>query len=187
MALASCRTEIEREITDYKYFDVPTSDTAGGPVLYAVTDEEHLQYGARVAYVSSTGDTVIPLGKYAYYGTDTLIHYANVIELPNDSTYGRQIAIDRNQRVLFDLVMFDNGSEPFIEGLTRVYRNGKMGYANKYGQVAIPCIYEYAKQFENSKAQVTFDAVEYIDMDEHTRVESDDWFEIDKTGKRIKK
>ena len=187
MALSSCRTEIESEIIDYEYFNVINSDTTGGSVLYAVTDEEYLQYGARVAYVSSTGDTIIPLGKYAYYGTDTLIHYANVIELPNDSTYGRQIAIDRNQRVLFDLVMFDNGPEPFSEGLIRVFRNGKMGYANKYGQVVIPCIYEYAKQFENSKAQVTFDAVEYIDMDEHRIVESDDWFQIDKAGKRIKK
>ena len=129
--------------------------------------------------------TIIPFGKYAYYGTDTLEFYANVIEHPNDSTYGRQIAIDRNQNILFDIVMFDNGPEPFNENLTRVLRNGKMGYANKFGQIIIPCEYDYAKWFENGKAVVTYNAKEYFDLDDHKRVESDEWFVIDKKGKKI--
>ncbi len=187
ITLSSCRQNKEGVITNHEYYDIYPSDTSGEPGLTAVTDEEFLQYGARVAFINYSGDTIIPFGKYAYYGTDTLIHYANVIKLSNDSTYGRQIAIDRNQRVLFDLVMFDNGPEPFSEGLTRILRNGRMGYANEYGQIVIPCIYDYATHFENGKAQVTFDAVEYNDIDEHRRVESDEWLEIDREGKRIKK
>ena len=182
----SCRKYIQKETTDYKYFDRPKSDTVSTNKLKAITDEEYLQYGVRVAFVSENNDTIIPFGKYAYYGTDTLEFYANVIEHPNDSTYGRQIAIDKNQNVLFDIVMFDNEPEPFNDGLTRVLRNGKMGYANKFGQIVIPCEYDYAKWFDNGKAEVTYNAKEYFDLEEHKRVESDEWFEIDKKGKKLK-
>jgi len=186
IALFSCREYIDKETTNYQYFDKPISDTISTEKLKAVTDEEYLQYGVRVAFVNKKNDTIIPFGKYAYYGTDTLEFYANVIEHANDSTYGRQVAIDRNQNILFDIVMFDNGPEPFNDGLTRVLRNNKMGYSNKFGQIVIPCEYDYAKWFENGKAEVTYNAKEYLDLDEHRRVESDEWFEIDKKGKKLK-
>jgi hypothetical protein len=186
LTLLSCRQYIdEREVTNYEYYNVQGSDTIPEPIILARTDEEYLQYGARVAYVKVNGDTIIPFGKYAYYGTDSLEHYANVLEHPNDSSWGRQIAINRNQKILFDLVIFDNGPDLFNEEVTRVLRNGKMGYANKFGQVVIPCIYDYAKWFENGKAEVTFNVKEYLDLDEHSRVESDEWFEINKKGQRI--
>ena len=181
----SCKNHIKKEVTNHKYYDRPISDTVSTTKLRAVTNQEYLQFGVSVAYVNENNDTIIPFGKYAYYGTDTLEFYANVLEHPNDTTYGRQIAIDRNQNVLFDIVMFDNGPEPFNEGLTRVLRNGKMGYANKYGQVVIPCEYEFAKWFENGKAEVTYNVKAYYDLDDHKRVESDEWFEIDKEGNKI--
>lgn len=186
LTITACRQQIDRIYIDYDYHDVSISDTMATSMLFAITDEEFLQYGARVAYVDNLGDTVIPFGRFAYYGTDTLIHYANVMELVNDSTYGRRIGINRNQEILFDLVMFDNGPEPFNEGLTRVFRDGKMGYANRFGQVVIPCIYDYAKWFENETAEVTFNATIFIDNYEHRQVESDEWFKIDKSGQRLK-
>ena len=185
ITIFSCRKYIDKETTNYHYFDKQISDTISTEKLKAVTNEKYLQYGVKVAFVNENNDTIIPFGKYAYYGTDTLEFYANVIEYPNDSAYGRQIAIDRNQNILFDLVMFDNGPEPFNENLTRVLRNGKMGYANKFGQIIIPCEYDYAKWFENGKAEVTYNAKEYFDLDDHKRVESDEWFVIDKKGNKI--
>lgn len=185
LIVSACRQYIEREITDYKYYDTQDSDTISSDTLIAVTDEDYLQYGSRVAYVNFNGDTIIPFGLFAYFGTDTLIHFAIVLEQPNDTVFGRQIAIDRNQNILFDIVMFDNGPESFHDGLLRVLRNGKMGYANRFGQIVIPCIYDYAKWFENGQAEVTFKAKEYIDMEEHRRVESDEWFKIDKKGNTI--
>jgi hypothetical protein len=182
----SCRKYIDKETTNYKYFDRPISDTTSTDKLKIVTNEKYLQYGVRIAFVNEDNDTIIPFGKYAYYGTDTLEFYANVIEHPNDSTYGRQIAIDRNQNILFNIVMFDNGPEPFNDGVTRVLRNGKMGYVNKFGQIVIPFKYDYVKWFEHGKAEVTFNAKEYLDLDEHKRVESDEWFEIDKKGNKLK-
>jgi len=186
LTITSCRQKIEREYVDRDYSDIATTDTIATSILIAVTDEEFLQYGARVAYVDNLGDTIIPFGKFAYYGTDTLLHYANVLESYSDGTVGRQVGIDRNQNILFDLVMFDNGPEPFNEGLTRVLRDGKMGYANKFGQVVIPCIYDYEKWFDKGVAKVTFKATEYLDGEEHRRVESDEWFTIDKRGQKVK-
>jgi len=83
--------------------------------------------------------------------------------------------------------MFDNGLEPFNEGLIRVLRNGKMGYANKYGRIVIPCIYDYAGWFEKGNANVTFNAVEYLDGDGHPKADSHEWFEIDKNGSKMNK
>ncbi len=185
LVVSSCRQYIKREITDYKYNNVQDSDKFSTDSLIAITDEEYLQYGSRVAYINSNGDTIIPFGHFAYFGTDTLIHFATVLEYPNETEFGRKIAIDRNQNILFDIVMFDNGPESFHDGLLRVLRNGKMGYVNRFGQIVIPCIYDYAKWFDNGQAEVTFKAKEYIDMEEHRRVESDEWFKIDKKGNKI--
>jgi len=182
----SCRKYIGKKTTNYQYFDKPVSDTISTGKLTAVTDEEYLQYGVRVAYVNEKNDTIIPFGKYAYYGTDTLEYYANVIEHPNDNTYRRLIAIERNQNILFDAVLFNNGPEPFVEGLARVIRNEKMGFTNKFGQVVIPCVYDFAKSFKNGKAEVTYNATEYLNMDKHKKVESDKWFVIDKKGNKLK-
>ena len=185
LIFSSCRQYIKREKTDYKYYNVQDSDKFSTDSLIAITDEEYLQYGSRVAYINSNGDTIIPFGHFAYFGTDTLIHFATVLEHPNETEFGRQIAIDPNQNILFDIVMFDNGPESFHDGLLRVLRNGKMGYANRFGQSVIPCIYDYAKWFDNGQSEVTFKAKEYIDMEEHRRVESDEWFKIDKQGNKI--
>lgn len=184
LIFSACRQNTKQEITRYDYYDVLESDTKSTDPLIAVTDEEFLEYGSKVAYVDAKGDTIIPFGQFAYFGTDTLIHFANVLEYPNDSTRGRQIAIDRNQNILFDIVMFDNGPDAFSEGLLRVLRNGKMGYANRFGQIVIPCIYDFARWFENGQAEVTLKAKEFIDG-EHKRVVSDEWFKIDKNGNRI--
>lgn len=185
LIFSSCREHIKREITHYKYCNASEEDSLSQDFLVAVTNEEYLEYGSSVAYVNTKGDTIIPFGRYVYFGTDSLFHFANVMLLPTDTCVARQVAIDKNQRILYDIVIFDNGPDPFSEGYVRVLRNGKMGYANKYGQIVIPCIYAFAKQFANGKAEVAFHAKEYMDLDEHRRVESDEWFKFDRKGNRI--
>lgn len=184
LAFVSCRNYIEREQTNFEYHNIENSDATELQPLIAVTNEKYLQYGSDVAYMNIQRDTIVPFGKFAYFGTDTLNYYANVLVHPNDSTYGRGVGIDRHGNILFDLVYFDNGPDYFNEGLTRVLRNRKMGYANEKGEVVIPCQYAFAKWFQNGVAEVTFEAKQYRDVDEHLRVESDSWFEIDKQGNR---
>jgi len=186
-SIFSCGQKSVIEETDYKYYDKSQLDITTQEILIAVTDEQFLQYGSRVAYVNRKGDTIIPFDKYAYLGTDTLTHYANVIEFLKDSSYGRWIAIDRNQNILYDIVFFDNGPDYFKEGFIRGKRNGKMGFANKYGQIVIPCKYDFVWWFEDGKAQVTYNALEIRDkFEDPTTIESDEWFYIDKNGNKIK-
>ena len=182
---SACRQPEKRITTDYQYYDLKESEIQIRDNLIAVTNEDFLQYGSKLAYIKSNGDTIIPFGRFAYFGTDTLIYFATVLEHLNDTTWGRKIAIDRNQNILFDIVMFDNGPELFYDGLLRVIRNGKMGYSDSLGQIVIPCIYDYAKSFDNGQAEVTFKAKEYRDNGEYKRVESDEWFKIDRRGNKI--
>ncbi|WP_439185186.1 WG repeat-containing protein [Carboxylicivirga taeanensis] len=186
IVLLACAQTHSTKTTSGNYFDKSKQDTLIQGVLIAVTNEEYLQYGAPVAYINERCDTVIPFGKYAYLGTDTLKHFACVIDYSNDGSYGKWLAIDSEQNTLFDIVSFDNGPDYFQEGLVRVKRNGKMGYANQYGQVIIPCRYDFAWWFENGLAKVTLDAeVVKNKYDEHSRVEADEWFYIDKHGNRL--
>lgn len=188
VSISSCVQKSEKEATNYhSYFDKSVTDTIAQEALMVVSDEEYLQYGSRVAYLNTKGDTIIPFSKYGYLGTDTMTYYANVIEFSKDSSYGRWVAIDRNLKTLYEIVPFDGGPDYFHEGLVRVKRNGKMGFADKYGQIVIPCKYDFVWWFENGKAKVTFDAIEIKNKyDGHTRIESDQWFYIDKNGKKIK-
>lgn len=181
----SCRNYIEQEQTNYQYHNIENSDKTELEPLIAVTNEEYLQYGSDVAFVNIQGDTIVPFGNFAFFGTDTLNYYANVLLYANDSTYGRPVGIDRTGNILFDLVNYDNGPDYFNEGLTRVQRNGKMGFANKRGEIVIKCQYAFARWFYDGVAQVTFEAKQYRDVDEHLRVESDTWFEVDKQGNQI--
>ncbi|WP_430811898.1 MULTISPECIES: WG repeat-containing protein [unclassified Carboxylicivirga] len=185
LAIISCKQHSDSEHSNCQYFDKTSVDTSAADMLIAITDEDYLQYGARIAFVNADKDTIIPYGKYTYLGSDTLKHYANVMVYKNDSLHGRFVAIDRNENILYDIVFFDNGPDYFHEGLVRVLRNGKMGFANKYGQVVIPCEYDFARRFKNGKAEVTYRATQFLDSEEHKQVLSDEWFQIDKSGNKI--
>jgi hypothetical protein len=181
-ALWSCQSQTGQAVVTQEgtYADITAIDTNRTTLLIVVSEsKEQLGYGDPVAFIDEKGDTLIPFGKYAYFGTDTLRYYANVLE---DGS--KPVAINAKGEVLFNLFIFDNGPDYFVEGLTRVKRNGKMGFANQYGQVVIPCQYDFAKPFENGRAEVTFEA-ETVPDGEYTRVESEEWFFIDKMGKRL--
>lgn len=153
-------------------------------MLYAVSAEGDLENGSDVAYLKAAGDTVIPFGRYGYFGTDSFQYFAQVILHGTDTTPGRTVGIGPDGAVIFDLVLYDNAPDPMQDGLMRVSRDGKMGFANDRGEIVIPCIYDHAEGFENGKARVTFQATRHADG-EHTRVESTEWFFINMKGEPV--
>lgn len=186
LGFSACSQQLNDKIANYTYYNKPIYDTLVEELLFPITCEEEIEAGVKIAYINNKGDTIIPFGKYLYLGTDTLKYYANVVEIINDSIVNRWIAIDRNQNILFELVSFENGPDIFHEGLVRVIRNRKMGFANQYGQIVIPCIYDYVWWFENGIAQVTLKSkIVKEKHGEHESVVSDQWFFIDKNGKII--
>ncbi len=131
-------------------------------------------------YINSRGDTIIPAGKYVFCYTDTFKNFAIVM----DSTY-RCIGIDRNENELYEVKWFDNGPDPLSEGLFRIIKNGRTGYANKDGEIVIPPQFECTTPFKNGKAKVSYDC-QFVKEGEYTRMKSKHWIYIDKSGNTIK-
>ncbi|OHX65413.1 WG repeat-containing protein [Flammeovirga pacifica] len=151
--------------------------------LIAFSSDSLIELGSPIGYVDAQGDTIIPIGKYSHCWVDTLKHFAIVFD--SIKTNNEVFAIDRNENRLFDIYFFDNWIDEPQEGLFRVKRNGKVGFANENGEIVIPCIYSCAYRFYDGIAQVAFNCETTKDWDEHTTLKSDEWFFIDKKGNRI--
>ncbi|MEP0005438.1 MAG: WG repeat-containing protein [Balneola sp.] len=153
--------------------DLNPSDT-----LFRIYKGELYELGVPSGYVNQKGDTVIPIGKYQYCFFDTVTIYAIVGD--KSGFY----AIDQKENRLYEVYWLDNGPDYIKDGLFRIKRNDKIGYANTKGEIVIEPQFDCANAFENEKARVTFDC-ELKKVGEHTEMKSDNWIYIDKTGKRI--
>ncbi len=142
---------------------------------------EQDEIGTRCGYVhSSTGDTVIAIGKYYYCYTDTIRTYGIVVK--HDNTC---VAIDRKGKELFRVYWFDNGPDYASDGLFRIIQNGKIGYADTAGNIIIPPMYECAEPFANGMAKVATQCSVVADG-EHKIWSSEQWFWIDKAGNKVR-
>jgi hypothetical protein len=86
--------------------------------------------------------------------------------------------------VISGVVVMDNGADRFHDGLVRIVRNGKYGFANPSGQVVAPLIYDGAMNFENSRA-VVCKGCESKCVDsgcEYHSFAGGEWFQIDVKG-----
>ncbi len=138
------------------------------------------EIGVQCAYVNHKGDTIIPFGKYHYCYTDTFKKYAIVLK-----NNGKCVAIDKNEKELFEVFWFDNGPDYIKDGLFRIVENRKIGYANEVGQVVIKPQFKFAFPFKSGKAKVTLEG-KLIKDGEHSYWKSDHWFFIDKKGAIVK-
>lgn len=131
-------------------------------------------------YVNSNDEVIIPVGKYSYCFTDTFENMAIVYD-----TIRGFVGIDRSEKILFDIFIYDNGPDYVVEGLFRIVKNGLIGYANLDGEIVIEPKYKCAYPFENGKAEVSLDCQE-DEMGEHTMWVGGTWITIDKEGKEVK-
>ncbi|SRR5581483_2564373 len=94
----------------------------------------------------------------------------------------------RGTVVIADVPIFDNGPDPFHDGLVRVVVKGKYGFANRRGQLVIPTVYDGAMPFENGHAAVCMGCTEECsehDCEHHSFV-GGDWSVIDVHGARVR-
>jgi hypothetical protein len=134
-----------------------------------------------LGYVNLKGDTVIRPGKYAYCFTDTFKNYAIV----SKSGLG-MIGINRKEKILYKVFVFDNGPDEISDGHFRIIKNNKIGYADSLGNIVIQPTYDCAQPYEKGVALVSNNCRVVLSDEEHWHWESDNWFYIDKTGKRVK-
>lgn len=183
MTLLSCKEPEPGKNKTQKYFSV---DLIYTDYLVSFTEEGIFTPGASCGYRNSKGEIIIPIAKYNHCFTDTFKNFAYVSD--EKLTNSKIVAIDRNENILFDAYMFDNGPDYLEDGLFRVVRNGKIGYADKNGIIVIESKFECADQFENGIARVALNCKlekEKYDL-EHTRMESGSWFYVDKKGNKVK-
>lgn len=160
------------------YSDIKTTEHQ--EVLVPFSSDSVIEVGSSIGFKTLAGEVKIPIGKYAYFFTDTLKTYAMVLEKVGEKANVR--AIDSEGKVVFDVYLFDNGPDYLSDGLFRVKRNGKVGYANSLGELVIACKYECASPFEDGKAKVALDCQTKQGEDEHTYETSKQWLVIDKKG-----
>ncbi len=181
--LANCKERDPKISKSSNYYNV---DPIYNDYLVGYADNNEFVYGSSCGYKTIMGHVVIPKGKYMHCFTDTFRTFAYVSDPM--LTKGKIVAISRSEKILFEAYMFDNGPDWLKEGLFRIIRNGKIGYANSTGEVVIEPKYKCAGQFENGIAKVAFDCKEVKDEhdSEHSKAESSSWFFIDNKGNKVK-
>lgn len=173
----STRTKSYQPLSKYHDIDLSKIDT-NDYLIISSNGRPTFELGQPFAFVNKKNDTIIPAGKYDVSWTDTLKTFAIV------SKNADMIAIDRNDNILFEVFSYDNGPDYLVESLFRVLRDGKIGYANQYGEVVIPCQYDCGYYFENGKAKVT-NHCQTIKDGPYSSWQSNEWYFIDKNGFRL--
>jgi hypothetical protein len=146
--------------------------------LVRLADSIKDEYG----YRNLSGDTIIPLGKYGICFTDTFKTYAIVVK-PHTGF----VAIDRQENILYQVFPFDNGPDIASDGLFRIIENSKIGFANSItGKVVINPQFDCAWPFIHGVAKVSTECTDRSDG-EHKTWLSNNWYYIDKSGKKVNK
>lgn len=130
-------------------------------------------------YVNVKGDTVVAMGKYLMCYTDKFYKLAIVSSKDNGL-----VGINRNGKILFNVYVFDNGPDYPSNGLFRIVKDKKIGYANLDGRIVIKPSFDCAYPFRNNKAKVGKGCKEQTDG-EHYWWTGGQWFTIDKKGNII--
>lgn len=127
-------------------------------------------------YRNGNNEVIIPLGKYAQCLTDTFRTHAIVLT-KGDSKW---VVIDRSEKHLYEVFPYDNGPDYPSEGLFRIMKDGKIGYADAITYaIVIPPQFDCAYPFENGKAKVSTDC-KTVTEGEHREWRSDVWQYVDK-------
>ena len=96
---------------------------------------------------------------------------------------GKWAILDGQKTALYEVFMYDNGPDYEAEGLIRVVKNGKIGYADaKTYLLIIEPQFDCAFPFENGKARVS-NQCKTVKDGEYSVWESDAWKYVDKKGK----
>lgn len=151
-------------------------------LLVRIFEGETYELGTPCGYRNQQSEIIVPVGKYGICWTDTIHTFGVVAD--EALTGGAFLAIDTQGEPLFEVYTYDNGPDWLEEGLFRILKEGKIGYADEAGVIQIEPQFACAGQFEGGVAKVAIDC-ELIPDGEYTRMESDAWFYIDPTGKKV--
>lgn len=91
----------------------------------------------------------------------------------------------RGRVIVSGVAAMDNWADGFHDGLVRVLKNGKYGFANPKGMIVIPPAYDGALNFENGTAKVCRSCHCDNRDAEHCALTGGEWFRIDTRGRVV--
>ena len=127
---------------------------------------------ATLGYVDSSGKVIIPAGKYPYLFTDVFDKIAFVLLKDKKGVY----AIDRSEKVLFQVCSFELGPDIISNGLFRIIENGKIGFANMNGKIVIKPNWGFIFPFQENGLAIFCEKGNWIWIDkEHRKFSGGKW------------
>lgn len=98
---------------------------------------------------------------------------------------GKWVIMDAQKTALYEVFIFDNGPDYEADGLIRVVKNGKIGYADaKTYAIVIEPQFDCAFPFENGKAKVS-NQCKTVKDGEYSVWESEVWQFVNKNGDTV--
>lgn len=154
--------------------------------IYAQDDKLYIYYypnfedvDATLGYVDSSGKVIIPAGKYPYLFTDVFDKIAFVLLKDKKGVY----AIDRSEKVLFQVCSFELGPDIISNGLFRIIENGKIGFANMNGEIVIKPNWGFIFPFQENGLAIFCEKGNWIWIDkEHRKFSGGKWGAMDTKG-----
>lgn len=132
-------------------------------------------------YVNEKNEVVIPVGKYLRLYSTEFDRIAFVSIKGKPGIY----AINRAEQILFKVHCVDNRPDVVSEGLFRIIRNGKIGFADMTGKVVIEPQFQFAFPFQRGGIAIFNEGGTLVREGEYTRYQGGKWGVINKDGKVV--
>ncbi|WP_306354047.1 WG repeat-containing protein [Flavobacterium sp. '19STA2R22 D10 B1'] len=130
-------------------------------------------------YKNRAGEIKI-VAKYIIIGTDTLHTAAFVL------SNNKWVMIDKQEKVLLEPFIYDNGPDYTVEGLFRYVENNKIGFANEKGEKVIPAQFDFAFYFSEGLAAFSVGGEKVMDSGgEHWFWGGGTWGYVNAKGKIV--
>lgn len=153
--------------------------------IYAQDDKLYVYYypnfedvNATLGYVDSSGKVVIPAGKYPYIFTAEFDKIAFVLLKDRKGVY----AIDRNEKILFQVCSYEIGPDIVSNGLFRIIENGKIGFANMNGEIVIKPRFQFVYPFQENGFAIFCENGTWSMLDKYIPVIKGKWGVINRQG-----
>ena len=153
--------------------------------IYAQDDKLYIYYypnfedvDATLGYVDSSGKVVIPAGKYPYIFTAEFDKIAFVLLKDRKGVY----AIDRNEKILFQVCSCEIGPDIVSNGLFRIIENGKIGFANMNGEIVIKPRFQFVYPFQENGFAIFCENGTWSMLDKYIPVIKGKWGVINRQG-----
>lgn len=129
-------------------------------------------------YVDPNGKIVIPAGKYANIFTSQFDKVA-IVKIKGKKEF---YAIDRNEKVLFQVYNYDGGPDIISNGLFRIIENGKIGFANMEGEIVIKPRFQFVYPFQENGLAIFCENGTWSMLDKVIPIIKGKWGAINRQG-----